>query len=176
MPPTTAPIAQNVELSVSMNGPAQVKVYRKVIGTPSWSMLEKRHNSDLVSMIEQPGRVIPSRDITEAGIPRDRAQRACLNCAAQKLKCSGEDGCQRCAQNELVCQYPDTKRASKQRAVKSRQAISRHSQRRMQPPSAVNDQPTPGEKTPQDQDSGLASESQKGKSITRQTTPSQTIE
>ncbi|CZR53658.1 uncharacterized protein PAC_03538 [Phialocephala subalpina] len=103
----------------------------------------------------------------EAGIPRDRAQRACSNCAAQKLKCSGDqDGCQRCAQNELVCQYPETKRAPRQRAVNSRQVASPHSQRRRQHPVAGNDQSIPSQAHPQDQDSGSTTESQKGISTT----------
>ncbi|KAF8861563.1 hypothetical protein BDZ45DRAFT_259372 [Acephala macrosclerotiorum] len=70
------------------------------------------------AQVKPQGRSIPSQYATEAGIPKDRAQRVCSNCAAQKLKCSGDqDGCQRCAQNEL--------------------ASFRHLQRRMQHPAAV---------------------------------------
>ncbi|KAK0760468.1 hypothetical protein N5P37_006662 [Trichoderma harzianum] len=69
------------------------------------------------SVILQQGTGPRSRYMTEAGIPRDRAQRACLNCAARKLKCSSDPiGCQRCLQNELVCTYPETKRAAKRPA------------------------------------------------------------
>ncbi|KAH8804505.1 hypothetical protein F5884DRAFT_884007 [Xylogone sp. PMI_703] len=73
------------------------------------------------------GRTVPSEHVTEAGIPRDRAQRACTHCAAQKLKCSGaRDGCQRCAQNNLICQYLNSKRGVK-RTASSRETSSRSS-------------------------------------------------
>ncbi|KAL7907555.1 hypothetical protein GGI35DRAFT_470160 [Trichoderma velutinum] len=77
------------------------------------------------SVILQQGTGVRSRYMTEAGIPRDRAQRACLNCAARKLKCSSDPiGCQRCLQNELVCTYPETKRATK-RSAETRQGDAR---------------------------------------------------
>ena len=86
-------------------------------------------------------RTVPSRQMTEAGIPRYRAQCACSNCAAQKLKCSGDhNGCQRCAQNELVCQYPERKRLPKHRAASSHQVASRYPRKRMRQLSALEGQ------------------------------------
>jgi hypothetical protein len=91
-----------------------------------------KHDSDSISITELQGLTVPSPRTTEAGIPRDRAQQACSNCAVQKLKCSGEhDGCLRCAQNELACQYPISKRRSR-KVTRLYQTVPRPSQKRDQ--------------------------------------------
>ncbi|KUI64900.1 putative transcriptional regulatory protein PB1A11.04c [Cytospora mali] len=56
-------------------------------------------------------RIAPSRDRTEAGTVRKRAQRACRECHAHKTKCSGDlPRCKRCQANELICEYTPSKR------------------------------------------------------------------
>ncbi|KAH8782789.1 hypothetical protein F5883DRAFT_403687 [Diaporthe sp. PMI_573] len=56
-------------------------------------------------------RVAPSRDRTEAGTARKRAQKACQQCHLHKTKCSGDlPRCKRCEANNLSCEYVDSKR------------------------------------------------------------------
>lgn len=56
-------------------------------------------------------RIAPSRDRTEAGTLRKRAQRACRECHAHKTKCSGDlPRCKRCEANDLLCEYTPSKR------------------------------------------------------------------
>lgn len=56
-------------------------------------------------------RIAPSKDRTEAGTVRKRAQRACRECHAHKTKCSGDlPLCKRCEDNDLPCEYTPSKR------------------------------------------------------------------
>lgn len=56
-------------------------------------------------------RVTPSQDVTEAGTPRKRAQRACRECHAHKTKCSGSlPICARCTNLGINCIYEPSKR------------------------------------------------------------------
>lgn len=56
-------------------------------------------------------RVTPSQDVTEAGTPRKRAQRACRECHAHKTKCSGsQPACARCTNLGILCVYEPSKR------------------------------------------------------------------
>lgn len=56
-------------------------------------------------------RVTPSQDVTEAGTPRKRAQRACRECHAHKTKCSGSlPVCARCTNLGIQCIYEPSKR------------------------------------------------------------------
>lgn len=56
-------------------------------------------------------RVTPSQDVTEAGTPRKRAQRACRECHAHKTKCSGSlPVCARCTNLGIECIYEPSKR------------------------------------------------------------------
>ncbi|KAL2860838.1 Zn(II)2Cys6 transcription factor domain-containing protein [Aspergillus lucknowensis] len=74
--------------------------------------------------------------MTEAGIPRDRALRACVSCATQKLKCSGDpNGCRRCLQNAFDCQYPQPRRSAKRAADSHRESsLSRRTRARESTP------------------------------------------
>lgn len=56
-------------------------------------------------------RVAPSRDRTEAGTARKRAQKACKECHLHKTKCSGDlPRCKRCEANDLACEYVASRR------------------------------------------------------------------
>ncbi|POS74290.1 hypothetical protein DHEL01_v207312 [Diaporthe helianthi] len=56
-------------------------------------------------------RVIPTKERTEAGTPRKRAQQACVRCNKQKTKCSGDSPrCKRCKDNNFPCMYTRGKR------------------------------------------------------------------
>ncbi|KAI3397672.1 hypothetical protein diail_10441 [Diaporthe ilicicola] len=56
-------------------------------------------------------RVAPSRDRTEAGTVRKRAQKACTECHLHKTKCSGDlPRCKRCEANDLECEYVASRR------------------------------------------------------------------
>lgn len=56
-------------------------------------------------------RVAPSRDRTEAGTARKRAQKACKECHLHKTKCSGDiPRCKRCETNDLICEYVASRR------------------------------------------------------------------
>ncbi|ROV98891.1 hypothetical protein VSDG_03826 [Cytospora chrysosperma] len=66
---------------------------------------------DLQAAQEKVSRIAPSRDRTEAGTVRKRAQRACRECHAHKTKCSGDlPRCKRCEANDLLCEYTPSKR------------------------------------------------------------------
>jgi hypothetical protein len=55
--------------------------------------------------------VIPSKDRTEAGTVRKRAQKACQQCHKHKTKCSADyPRCKRCEDGNLVCEYVEGKR------------------------------------------------------------------
>lgn len=80
-------------------------------------MLETPLDEDSVSrrthsvVVGKVSRVAPSRDRTEAGTARKRAQKACKECHLHKTKCSGDlPRCKRCEANDLACEYVASRR------------------------------------------------------------------